>query len=194
MIPSNSKVAVYKIVLLGNTRSGKTSILARQLTNGPIDNLNATIGVNCQEIELDVEGHPITLNIWDTAGQELYYSVVPIYIRGASGALLVCDISDRSSFVRLEWWFAMVSEHAGATIPVFVVANKVDLADKRIVMDDELEVFAENHSAKLFRTSALTGKGIGELFQAIAGTMAENKKTNETQDGSLNLVAKKKCC
>jgi small GTP-binding protein len=189
-----SPSSVFKIVLLGNSRCGKTSILARKLTNGPIPHLNATIGVNCQEVEIDIDGRPITLNVWDTAGQELYYAVVPIYIRGASAALLVCDISDHSSFLRLEWWHSMVLEHAGSAIPVFVVANKIDLLSKQIVMDNELEAFAANHSAKLCRTSAVTGEGVEALFRAVARTMSEIVKSTETENGLRKPFSKKQCC
>jgi small GTP-binding protein len=194
MLLLDTNPSMYKIVLLGNTRCGKTSILARQLTDGPIENLNATIGVNCHEVVMSVNGTRVSLNVWDTAGQELYYAVVPIYVRGASAALLVCDIADRSSFTRLEWWHSLISEHAGQAVPLFVVANKVDLAASRVVDDDELLAFADSHSAKLFRSSALTGEGVAELFRAVAETMIQTAEANEARGSARAAFADRKCC
>jgi small GTP-binding protein len=194
MLLSDPNQSIYKIVLLGNTRCGKTSILARQLTDGPIENLNATIGVNCQEVVLNVNGTFISLNVWDTAGQELYSGIVPIYVRGASGALLVCDITDRSSFMRLEWWHSLIMEHAGQPVSLFLVANKLDLVAMRVVSDTELVAFAESHNARLLHSSALTGEGIAELFYAVAETMAKRAEANHGGGPPRAALAERKCC
>jgi small GTP-binding protein len=158
----------HKVVLLGNTKVGKTSLLIRKLTNDPISRVNSTIGVSCQTLEIEVGEIAVSLSIWDTAGQEVYYSVVPSYIREAKAALLVCDIADRFSFDRLDWWSKMVTDEVGSSVVFFVVANKIDLEQERRVSRSALKDFAEQHRAKLFEVSALTGAGIDEMFYAIA--------------------------
>jgi Ras-related protein Rab-21 len=161
-------LSAHKVVLLGNTKVGKTSLLIRKLTGEPLSRVNPTIGVNCHSLEIKVGDIPVSLSIWDTAGQEVYYSVVPIYLREAKAALLVCDIADRFSFEKLDWSSKMVVEEVGSSAALFVVANKIDLEPDRCVSRSTLKAFAEDHGAKLFEVSALTGAGIDAMFYAVA--------------------------
>jgi small GTP-binding protein len=122
---------------------------------------------------MDVDGKRIDLQVWDTAGQELYRALVPVYLRGASCCLLLYDITDHVSFDSLSHWYALFKDAVPPTAPLFVVANKIDLADDSEESEREGEAFAHSHNASFVKVSALTGVGVGELFNAIAIEMSK---------------------
>jgi small GTP-binding protein len=160
----------HKVVLLGNTRTGKTSILARMLGEEVPMRSVPTIATTFHRLDIqsDDKRPEVLLSIWDTAGQEVYHSLVPMYARGAEAALLVCDITDRESFECLESWANMAVDAAGRGICLFVVANKIDLRAQQVVGDEALLSFAARRQAALLEVSALTGEGISDLLETIA--------------------------
>jgi small GTP-binding protein len=162
----------HKVVVLGNTRTGKTSILSRVLGEEVPSRFVPTIGANFHRLDVQLDDAKILLSIWDTAGQEVYHSLVPIYVREAEAALLVCDITDSGSFEKLESWANLAVDTAGRGICLFVVANKVDLRAQQVVGEEALRDFAEQRQAALHEVSALTGEGISDLFEAIADTVS----------------------
>jgi Ras-related protein Rab-21 len=96
---SPTNTSAQKVVLLGDSRVGKTSIIARQLQGFQSPTVNPTIGCHCSEIAVGPDDSKIVLQVWDTAGQEMYRALVPVYLRNARAALLVYDVTDRESFV-----------------------------------------------------------------------------------------------
>jgi small GTP-binding protein len=107
------------------------------------------------------------MQVWDTAGQELYRSLVPIYARGARLAMFVFDIGEPSSLAALDDWIEVFKSAAPPETPMFAVANKIDLTDG-IIPDNDIEAFIRPRNLKLYKTSAMTGKGVNDLFQAVA--------------------------
>ena len=167
----------YKVVLLGNTGTGKTTILLSKLfDDGGRQKHGPTIGVNCQDLHIALDHRNVTLNVWDTAGQEVYHSIVPIYLRNADAALLVYDIADAKSFDRLGAWKTMLEEQQCTNIPLFVVANKIDLEEHQKVEDRSGEEYANRIGATFHRVSALNGTGIERLFESVASQVVQFEK------------------
>ena len=127
---SKSAIKSYKIVILGDSSVGKTSI-ATQFSNGTFSDLqDSTIGAAFFSKTRIVDGKEKKVEIWDTAGQERYHSLAPMYYRGAKGALVVFDITSTSSFNRAKMWVTELRIVSNLDIPITLVGNKSDL--KRI--------------------------------------------------------------
>jgi small GTP-binding protein len=160
--------SVFKAVLVGDTRVGKTSLLARKAAADQIGSPKPTVGSHCTELQFRLPAGCATMQVWDTAGQELYRALVPVYLREARAVILVFDLADEESFRGLGEWYSILNDTLSETVPVYLVGNKVDLAAERAVADEAAQAFADNHKAKFRKVSALTGAGVDALFQEIA--------------------------
>jgi small GTP-binding protein len=165
--------ASSKVVMLGDSRVGKTSIISRQILGHEPDLQTPTIGCHCTQIRVPVEGKEVILQVWDTAGQEMYRSLVPVYLRNVRAALLVYDVTERDSFQSLGHWHDILHEAVGPNVAIFIVANKIDLSNQAVVDDVQADQFAEVHNGRFFKVSAVTGIGLNELFVTVARTLSE---------------------
>ena len=181
----SDKPAQHKVVILGDSQVGKTSIITRELRGCRPDTQNPTIGCHCSEINLTVDGEEMKLSIWDTAGQEMYRSLVPVYLRGAEAALLVYDVTDRESFRSLGHWKDLLLDNVPETTLMFVVGNKIDLDENVVVEDVQAQQFAQQQNSKLYKVSAMTGQGIGLLFEDVARAILEVRVSQERQHSEL---------
>jgi small GTP-binding protein len=170
-LPSDQS-PLHKVVLLGDSRVGKTSIITRQMQGFQPTVVNPTIGCHCSDIQITVDSRTVVLQVWDTAGQEMYRALVPVYLRGAHAALLVFDVTDRESFTSLGHWHDTLSEVVPPSTVVYVVGNKQDL-DEHVIDDGQAKQFADAHNAQYHKVSAITGQGIDELFEAVAQKVSE---------------------
>jgi small GTP-binding protein len=164
---------MFKVVLLGDSRVGKTSLIARQLLGGAPSPENPTVGCHCCEIRVAIDYSEVALQVWDTAGQEMYRSLVPVYLRGARAALLVYDVTDVNSFGSLGHWFDILMDVVPAGASIYVVANKTDLENETVVVEEQAKQFAAVHGAHFFKVSAITGIGTQALFEAVAKGMSQ---------------------
>lgn len=158
----------HKVVVLGDSRVGKTSIIFQRVHGCQSTEHKATIGCTCQEVSFYIDNRTVSLQIWDTAGQEIYRSLVPVYVRGAQAALIVYDITESNSFQGLDTWFTLLDDTIGLRIPIFVVGNKTDLSNQKVVEDELAAAFAKSRNAKFHMVSAVSGDGIGKLFDDVA--------------------------
>jgi small GTP-binding protein len=163
----------HKVVLLGDSRVGKTSIITRQMLGYQPATQNPTIGCHCSDIHFPLDGQEVSLQVWDTAGQEMYRALVPVYLRNARAALLVYDVTDRESFQSLGHWHDTLLAVVPSGVRVYVVGNKIDLEDSAVIEDVQAKQFADVHSAQFFKVSAATGVGLDALFEKIAREMSE---------------------
>jgi Ras-related protein Rab-5C len=156
-----------KVVFVGETRVGKSSLL-RRFVEGTFDDAELnTIGTAFSTKVIPTSSGTILLQLWDTAGQEQYRALASMYYRNAHVALLTYDITRRETFTKLSAWAAEVSENAPGSIRSVVVANKSDLG-ARAVARDEGRAFADAIGAVAYiETSAKIGEGVRELFQAV---------------------------
>ncbi|GMR37499.1 hypothetical protein PMAYCL1PPCAC_07694, partial [Pristionchus mayeri] len=155
-----------KVIFVGNSGVGKTSILLRNDGRDFEASFTSTIGANfIHSTVISRTSKKVELEIWDTAGSEKYANLMPMYLRRSSGAFLVFDVADRDSFNDLSKWCEEL-EHANLPgFSVVLVGNKIDL--KREVQEEEARGFAREKSMRYVETSALEDKGIGEMMQTM---------------------------
>merc|ERR1711988_1259741 len=162
----------YKVVMLGDSTVGKSSILFRLKFSSFSGKQEATIGCEffAKTIELpERRERPVKLLIWDTAGQEVFRSFTPNFLRGALAGIICYDITNRESFEHAAGWLADLTKARGDEAIVALVGNKVDLDGQRQVSTAEGEAKAKEFGAKVFReTSAKSGLNIDQVFEDVA--------------------------
>ena len=169
---------IYRVVLLGKQAVGKTCLIA-QYING-IFNPETISSLAAQFIRKTLEfadGRTITLDIWDTAGQEKYRAIAKIYYKEAKAVILVYDITDESSFKEMkEYWYEQIKLYAQKDIVIAIVANKNDLYEECQVSDDQGRQFANEIGAIFASTSAKNANGINALFDNIGIRILDHTK------------------
>ena len=198
---------IIKLLTLGDTTVGKTSIVLRFSDDKFDENQFATIGIDFKTKYIKVRDASVKVLIWDTAGQEKFRNIAKQYYKGANGVLLVYDICNRKSFERVEFWMNELKENNQIeSLYTILVANKIDLENKRVVTREEGEKYAEDNNISYFEVSAKNGEGIVDLFNNITkGTIdkifAANQENNEDKkhifeylDNKNFSKKKKKCC
>lgn len=157
-----------KVVLLGEGRVGKTSLALRFVHNTFNHSQQASLQASFLTKQITAANEQVELAIWDTAGQERFHALGPIYYRDAQAALLVYDITDADSFTRVQTWVQELRQMVGPGIVIAIAANKQDLQRMRTVSAEESEAYAASIHALHVGTSAKTGLGLQDIFQAIA--------------------------
>lgn len=166
---SETRFAQFKLVLLGESAVGKSSIVHRFVKDSFDDFRESTIGAAflTQTIQLD-ENTTIKFEIWDTAGQERYKSLAPMYYRNANAALVVYDITQEASLERAKSWIKELQRQASQDIVIALAGNKLDLESERKVSTESAELLAREEGLLFFEVSAKTGEGIKDIFKEIA--------------------------
>ena len=161
--------ANFKVVLIGESGVGKTSIISQFVDQIFEEDLSTSTGgsFSCKIITLS-NGQKIKFEIWDTAGQERYRALTKIFYKNAFACILVFDITNKDSFEQLRnYWIFQIKESAPENIILAIAANKSDLLDKELVDENEARKFAQENNALFFSTSAKNSVGINELFMGI---------------------------
>ncbi|CAK9436788.1 uncharacterized protein LODBEIA_P13100 [Lodderomyces beijingensis] len=173
--PQSQRFAQFKLVLLGESAVGKSSIVHRFVKNTFDDMRESTIGAAflTQSITIPESDVTVKFDIWDTAGQERYKSLAPMYYRNANAALCVYDITSSSSFKKAQDWINELKKQAPDSIVVTLVGNKLDLKDQREVQQEQVQEYVNEMHAqglKLLTSecSAKNGEGVIEIFDKIA--------------------------
>jgi small GTP-binding protein len=172
-------MAEIKIVFLGESTVGKTSIISCLTHSDFISEVSPTIGASFTLHPMTVEGVQVKLKIWDTAGQEKFRALVPMYFRDTQVAMLVFALDCHESFSALGGWVEDVRRNSKDPPSLIVVGNKSDL--ERVVLGAEGEAFAENVGATYMECSAKTKTGIPELFTAAAEMGADLKSRPKSE-------------
>ncbi|KAM9550333.1 ras-related protein Rab-17 isoform 1-T1 [Guaruba guarouba] len=166
----------YKVVLLGSTSVGKSSLAYRYVKNDFKESL-PTVGCSFFTQMLNMEVATVKLEIWDTAGQEKYHSVCHLYYRGAHAALLVYDITNKETLNRAKLWLRdLEQEFLPDEIVIALVGNKVDLAAEREVATEEGEEFARTRGLLFMETSAKSSHQVNDIFMAIARELLQREQ------------------
>jgi small GTP-binding protein len=157
-----------KVVLVGDTKVVKTCLLNR-LTTGTFRDTAATIGAAFQTPTVQTSSGARTLQIWDTAGQEKYRSLTPMYYRAAQVAIICFDLTNRDSYDAVGPWADELSQKATNEIQTIIVGNKADITDQRVITHEEATELAFQKGAAFFvECSAKTGAGVMDLFTKVA--------------------------
>ena len=137
-----------KILLIGDSGAGKSSILQRFSDDCFAATFITTIGVDFRIKTIDIRGERIKLQIWDTAGQERFHSITRSYYRGAAGIMLVYDITDAKSFDQVDKWLSRIQEHAKEGVEKMILGNKCDLEKNRAISKDRGEALARANNTR----------------------------------------------
>ena len=158
---------MFKVVLIGDMKVGKTNIVSRYIKNEFNKDSMSTIGVEFGSKELVIEGHNVKVQIWDTAGQEKYKSITNAYYKGAKGAFVVYDITNKNSFDNADNWLNNLRASADKKCSIILIGNKSDLENKREVSLEQGEEKAKNSEIAFMETSALSGDNIDKAFEMM---------------------------
>ena len=158
-----------KLTLLGNAGVGKTCIISRYIENTFTEKNDSTIGANYSEKIIKKGNREIQLNIWDTAGQEKFYSIGKHFYKDAYIVCLVYDITNQDSLDSLkEIWYPNLLKFGEQYTVIGVVGNKCDLYEnEKLANEEQAKAFAKEINATFMLTSAKTGDGIEKLFDTL---------------------------
>ena len=192
-----------KIVLVGDSGCGKSSIIYRYKNGRFNEEQDSTIGASFYSQLLEVDGKPVRLSIWDTAGQERFDSIASMYSRGSNVVILVCDSTRNDCVGSLKKWYdKIVLQLLPEEISVFIAVNKIDDMDSDIDFLDVKE-YAMSIHALVFKTSAKNNINIDELFITAARTSVKQKKSvrknsfalsSQKSSPSIIVQERKTCC
>jgi small GTP-binding protein len=184
-----------KVVLLGDSSTGKTTLLTQWCESLVVPNQPPTIGAGFRHMTIDLGGESTEVDFWDTAGQEMYRSTAPIYCRDAQAAMIVYDVTNRQSFASLSDWIKVLTQIVDA--PYVIVGNKIDLDQLRKVTMEEGNQFASARGAHFFETSAVLGIYVEEAFLDLAALALVRSRTATANSETVSLLRRKKagtCC
>ena len=210
---------LFKLLLIGNSGVGKSSLLFRFSENIWEKEFIPTIGVdfvsniiyfnskNIQKLKsLEVDGKKVKLQIWDTAGQERFKNIQASYYKGANGVLVVYDITNRESFEHLNSWLIEIEKNGNKNVYKLLIGNKADLEDNRDIKKEEGQEFASINGMEFFETSAKTAYQVQEAFiqltKDIIRTVSKDKNLEKKEkniklspgDSNDLSLEKRRCC
>ncbi|KAI8033941.1 ras-related protein Rab-18 [Drosophila gunungcola] len=174
-----------KLLVIGESGVGKSSLIRRFVENKFDDNHDVTIGMDFKSKVMNVDGIDYKVALWDTAGAERFRSLTPSFYRKALGAILVYDITNRDSLVKLEAWLAELDSYSdNPNIAIIVVGNKID--QERLVDREEGRKFARKHRALFIETSAKCDQFVSDVFKDIVEKIVSSEYFNNG-NGSAGL-------
>ncbi len=165
---SNPKTFQFKLVLLGDSAVGKSSLVLRFVKKQFFEYQESTIGAAFLTQTVHVDDYVVKFEIWDTAGQERYHSLAPMYYRGAAAAVVVYDITNMQSFLRAKSWVKELQRQGNPNIIIALAGNKLDLESSRQVDFAEAQAYAQEQGIECFETSAKSNHNVTEIFKQIA--------------------------
>ncbi|XP_057511767.1 ras-related protein RABA5c-like [Actinidia eriantha] len=165
---------LFKVVIIGDSAVGKSNLLSRYASNEFNPHSKSTIGVEFQTQSMEIDGKEVKAQIWDTAGQERFRAVTSAYYRGAVGALIVYDISRRTSFDSVARWLEELKTHCDTTMARMLVGNKCDLENIRDVSVEEGKNLAEVEGFFFIETSALDSTNVKKAFEIVIREIYNN--------------------
>lgn len=164
---------IYKYIIIGDSGVGKSCILLQFTQNEFDQNKENTVGVEFGNKIISVDGLPVKLQIWDTAGQEQFKSITRSYYRAVAGALLVYDVTNSESFADVKKWLDEAKQNANPELVVILCGNKIDLPSERKVSFDQGKRLATENNIFYMECSAKSRLNIDDLFLTVAKAIKE---------------------
>lgn len=196
---------LFKLLIIGDSGVGKSSLLLRFADNTFSGSYITTIGVDFKIRTVQVDGQRVKLQIWDTAGQERFRTITSTYYRGTHGVIVVYDVTSGDSFANVKRWLHEIEQNCDVVNKV-LVGNKNDAPDRKVVLTEDALRFAEQMGIQLFETSAKDNINVEEMFMSVTRQVLRNKQemrerqnVNAQQD-TVNLRKsnkqgkRNKCC
>lgn len=203
----NNPQVTLKLLLLGESNVGKTTILSKYVDNIFSEAHINTIGVECKHKVIKYKDLDVRLQIWDSSGQEVYRAITKQFYRGADGFIFIYDLTREKTFECLKDWLTSTEDYIDCK--KIIVGNKKDLEDQRVINKEIIERFSNKTKLKCFEVSAKDGTNIDLIFKEITNLVFENKTEEEikkeymliSQSSSIlscdtfkSSNEKKKCC
>ncbi|KAJ3448747.1 ras and ef-hand domain-containing protein [Anaeramoeba flamelloides] len=193
---SDSEIEDYdylvKLLMVGDSACGKTSILLRFSEDKYNKNMPSTIGVDFREKTKTISNNKkVKFSVWDTAGQERFRTLTSSYYRGAQGIILVYDVTRRETFENLEDWINEIDMYSSSDVKIMLIGNKIDLKEEEDITKEEGLEFARKHQMMFIQTSAKTKEGIIQAFDELAMQTIDSLSTSSSGKGvnySINLT------
>lgn len=194
-----STAAGIKIVFLGDSGVGKTSIISQYVSGVAPKEIKPTIGAAFMSKEINFNGVQHELKIWDTAGQEVYRGLAPMYYRSASIAFIVFDITKSESYNSVKYWIEQLKDSSSGETIAIIVGNKVDVDNNRTVSTQDASKYASDSGAKYIEVSARTGFNIERMFQLGVKCFLSKKTNGDDEEGVADFKDSKNgkkgsCC
>lgn len=164
---------LFKLLLIGDSGTGKSCLLLRFADDTYTDSYVSTIGVDFKIRTLELEGKTVKLQIWDTAGQERFRTITSSYYRGAHGIIVVYDVTDQETFANVKTWLGEIERYAVEGVNRLLVGNKSDLTDKKVVEYNTAKEFADSQSIPFLETSAKAATNVEQAFLIMATQIKE---------------------
>lgn len=181
-----------KIILLGDSGVGKTSIISQFINQVYEVDIPATVGCQYQPKSIDIGGQTIKLGIWDTAGQEKFRTLTRQFYRNVQGAIFVYSIDNPESLKNIdEYWIGQLQENATGTCQMILVGNKSDLRDtldvSSLITQEHAQEIANKHSMMFVEASAKTSFNVQNAFEELARRiLSDSLEQNQTQELDIN--------
>ena len=191
---------VFKVLLLGDSTVGKTCFLMRFTENTFQEIHMSTIGLDYRFKKMPVdEGKEATVQIWDTAGQDRFRAITKNYYKGAHGIILIYDVTNQKTFENVRNWVTQIRENASEKAIIYIVGNKIDDKQNKVVTKEDGEKMAKEFDLKFFEASAKEDINIAPTFEALVKDIYKvNGNSEEGANGKLiggnGKNGKRNCC
>ncbi|TXT61191.1 MAG: Small GTP-binding domain protein [Promethearchaeota archaeon] len=195
MSENSRRLLKFKVVVAGAKNAGKTSLIRRYATGKFHSDLLSTIGVDFETKKVEIDETDILLNIWDFAGEKKFRILLPSYVSGASGALILYDITNKDSLLDLHDWMKVISSVPNSPKTKLLLEAKCDLEDQREVSKEKAQkIFQQyNFQGELIKTSAKTGENVEKAFKMLGRQILENSLKKCPNCGNLYPIEQKFC-
>ena len=177
----NKKEISLKLLIIGDSRVGKTSLLLKYVDHVFPEDHIATIGVEYKDKYVNKGDYNIRLQIWDTAGQERFHSITKNIYRNTNGVIFIYDITKKETFDNIKNWILDL-QSASADIKGIILGNKNDLTDKREVNMTDLKELGEKYKMPYMETSAKNNVNVNEGFELIVNELLQDKDENQIME------------
>ena len=184
----------FKIIVIGDSGVGKSSLTTKATKNIFEETYNATVGFEFFTFNIRINEKIVKLQIWDTCGQELYRSLITNFYRNSSLAIIVYAVNQKNSFENIEMWLRELRTHSNPDAKVFLIGNKIDLTNQRVISTEEGQSFSKSNKLnKFIEASAKSGINAQQIFIEAARLLYDDYMLyngNDEDDTSTGIQDK----
>ncbi|XP_060583854.1 ras-related protein Rab-1-like [Ruditapes philippinarum] len=169
---------LFKILVIGDDKTGKSALLLRYVDDTFSESYIASIGVDFRLKTIKLHGKTVKLQIWDTAGEERFRTITTGYYQATQGVIIVFDVTDRSTFRRVESWVTDIEKYGSNEVEKLLVGNKCDITSKRCVTEEEAKSLALKNNMEYVETSAKENINVEKAFETLCKDKWEEKRNS----------------
>ena len=194
---NSSNQYMFKVIVVGDSNVGKSSISSRYVDKYFNDTYSLTYGIDFKVKTLTLNNTIVKLQLWDTAGQEKFHTIIRSYYKCAAGVLIVFDLTNIESFNNISYWLSDVNTYLGDDVSILIIGAKMDLYKKIVVTSEMIDDIKKKY--KYIEVSSKTGENIDNAFDILANDMLLHANKTNIYNPSIKLaqpmsMRTKKCC